>query len=917
MKFEGICQLVRGIYVKIKNMEDTSKKIILRPQTDIHATNFSGDKIVHQLELEQVKTIIKNLKEEGKSYTPDKKNFKRVHNTITLSGSRGSGKTSFLYTLKADEDLKSDTEILDIIDPTLIEEKGHIFLNIIARIKALIDEKIDSNEINLQDKKYTDWNSTLKKLAAGLPMLDGVKGGIDPSDWNDTTFVMMDGLKRVAGANDLELFFHLYVSQSLFLLGKKFFFIAFDDVDTDFVKGWPVLETLRLTSPQIITFLSGDLDLYSFVVRKKQWKNFGKTLLKNEYDNGTNGSVIYADEYPELVEKLESQYLMKLLKPEYRVILSTLGAKLASKQIKIYVNEDEINSIYSSNIRSAWNVQGSNITLNYLNVFTNLPLRSQLSLLNALDKINRKKDNEGNEILLSTRLHEVSKGILDIFYSELRTANVDIWEMINGYGLTNIYLLNFLLDNKILDEASQFFPKLNNPFLDGAVVALGAILAERIAVNSYEMFDYIIRISNVVAKANWDYASNNNNIPNIKDFVAHSRSLFDYGLQKTACLQSAYILSFSNIPKNEGLIPIMNKQERGKKGRDENNLRIDEVFEGKNILTDSLGFLPSFSVQDMKGENSTFYSFYNILASIGDIIFQNPDEMQNEFMRMAQLREYPLFFNKNEKFDISEIIENDDETETEIASPTEEQMNEVKDFIDKIYNWKNEWLYEDENQNENQTIIPPYLLGRIMVRTAYSFARINIRSNMNVSELLHRQLIIFLNAVLVEEIMENEGNSQLRLTNPTDSDKVFIDNLKMNLENHPFFDFIFSCPLIQAYLKPEIFDDLGLESTKPKTNIYKELSKLNIKGITQRMNSSNNHENPVKRKPIQKINRFVQNTDYDANILIDYFISKGKSKELIWYEDIRNAIKIIFANSRVFEVTARPLLEKIKTSNKW
>ena len=69
-----------------------------------------------------------------------------------------------------------------------------------------------------------------------------------------------------------------------------------------------------LTAPNILTFISGDLDLYSFLVRKKQWKNFGKALLKNEYDKPEN---IYAVKYPELVEQLESQYMMKLLKPDY------------------------------------------------------------------------------------------------------------------------------------------------------------------------------------------------------------------------------------------------------------------------------------------------------------------------------------------------------------------------------------------------------------------------------------------------------------------------------------------------------------------------------------------------------------------------------------------------------------------------
>ncbi|MDL2297513.1 Flp pilus assembly complex ATPase component TadA, partial [Bacteroidales bacterium OttesenSCG-928-E04] len=667
----------------------------------IHAAGFTDNNIVHQLELKQVKQIIENLKETGKGYCPDKF-FRRVHNTITLTGTRGSGKTSFLYSLFNEIKTQKDILTLEIVDPTLTEEKGHIFLNIVARIKERIDRNIDSKNIKIGSEKLDKWNKCLNDLAAGLPMLDGINGGLDPSDWNDTTFVMRDGLRRVAGANNLESYFHEYVKQSLDLLNKDYLFIAFDDVDTDFAKGWPVLETLRkyLTSPQIITFLSGDLDLYSFLVRKKQWKNFGKTLLKNEYDKDD----IYVNEYPELVEKLESQYMLKLLKPEYRVTLSTLASKLASNEIKIYLKEDKtenkLSQKYSFYVENAWGIKGDNMKNVYIKFLTSLPLRSQLSLLNtfsAIDSIQEEFQSPNNQ------RHQITKGISDVFYSELRTANVDIWEMINGYGLINIYLLKFLLDNKILDEASQFFPKLNNPSLDGAVVAIGAVLSERISSSPFEMFDHIIRVSNIVSKANTWTLKAKNTLPNIENFVAHSRSLFDYGLRKTASLQSSYIVSFEYIPQNEGLIPIKTLQERDKTGRDENDLRLDEIFEKSHILYNHIGTLPAIGIQDIKGANNTFYSFFNILAAIGDIIQQDDvKNMKDEFVRMAQFRTFPLYFNTNQRFSVEERSGYGEDISTVLS---DEQNNEIMSFVQKIDTWKKSW---------KDDIIPPYLLGRIM-----------------------------------------------------------------------------------------------------------------------------------------------------------------------------------------------------------
>jgi DNA-binding NtrC family response regulator len=114
------------------------------------------------------------------------------------------------------------------------------------------------------------------------------------------------GLKSVKAAKDLETNFNDLVACALKTLEKKAFIITLDDIDVDFRKGWPVLETIRkyLTSPQIIVLLSGDLKLYSKAIRKQQWKNFGKALLVNEAE-ALNKTYTYND----LVTEMEGQYL--------------------------------------------------------------------------------------------------------------------------------------------------------------------------------------------------------------------------------------------------------------------------------------------------------------------------------------------------------------------------------------------------------------------------------------------------------------------------------------------------------------------------------------------------------------------------------------------------------------------------------
>lgn len=95
------------------------------------AKSFDVSQMIHQIEFVKVKHLVeKQLTEASLTKT-------EVHHTIPIFGERGSGKTSFLesileyYSKHADE---HKVCVLDLIDPTMIEEKGHVFLLIISLI---------------------------------------------------------------------------------------------------------------------------------------------------------------------------------------------------------------------------------------------------------------------------------------------------------------------------------------------------------------------------------------------------------------------------------------------------------------------------------------------------------------------------------------------------------------------------------------------------------------------------------------------------------------------------------------------------------------------------------------------------------------------------------------------------------------
>ena len=283
------------------------------------AHGFDSNENVHYNNFERVKQIIR--KQVSKLDSPKDKflfSVEHQYNTISIFGGRGTGKTTFILSLLRNikQEYKDEAQILNIVDPTQMEEKEHIFLVILSLIDNVVREKIEQKKKMAAGDSCCEergWNHKLSSLAKGLPTLDGLNKS-QYENWDDNWYIVESGINNVKSAYDLEKNFHELVDEALKIIGKKFFVLAFDDTDVDFSKGWHILETIRkyLTSPKLVIFLSGNLTLYSFNVRLQQWKQF-KELKDFE-----------GHDYKSQVNQLEGQYLLKVLKPENRIQLRSL-----------------------------------------------------------------------------------------------------------------------------------------------------------------------------------------------------------------------------------------------------------------------------------------------------------------------------------------------------------------------------------------------------------------------------------------------------------------------------------------------------------------------------------------------------------------------------------------------------------------
>ncbi|MCZ8285470.1 MAG: hypothetical protein O9353_08420, partial [Bacteroidia bacterium] len=123
-------------------------EIIIEIESSTDASAYELGKIIHKNEFKNVCELIdakinfakgnfKNLADES---LPEK------NNTISVFGARGTGKTSFLKSVKQHYANNEIVEQLDLIDPTMIEEKGHIFLTVIALINKKVLDKLKNKQ---------------------------------------------------------------------------------------------------------------------------------------------------------------------------------------------------------------------------------------------------------------------------------------------------------------------------------------------------------------------------------------------------------------------------------------------------------------------------------------------------------------------------------------------------------------------------------------------------------------------------------------------------------------------------------------------------------------------------------------------------------------------------------------------------
>lgn len=810
-----------------------NEKIIIDLSQSMNSRSFEGTDIIHKAEFDRVIKLIDSKIEENKDKGSE--TYGRYNDTITILGSRGSGKTSFLMSVLHYYKKDKNVNVIELIDPTLIEEKGHIFLTLISLIADKVEKVINKKECDPYCKEYRQrkcWEDKLKKMAAGLPSID-IENVSLYSNWHDPEHVMLKGLEAVKAAKELETNFNDIVEEALNILGKKAFLIVFDDIDVNFNNGWKVLETIRkyLTSPKIITLLSGDIKLFSKAIRKYQWKNLGNELLTWEGEK-----LKRIEMFDEMVTELESQYMQKIMKAPNRIHLLTIGEMLNNQGVKVCINnENKDIYVYYIELLKDWGIYNKYEAHFIVSYLLTLPLRTQIQFLRLYEEYEKKKGKDRASLL----------NITDTFVSDMYELGIDV-EQAKSQPRDFCYIVhNFLLKKELLNETYQLLPTSGSVNYNAALFSLYTMFVEHSKNNPSMFFEYWITIATIknlltIMPYRSDQKKDAALVPTIEGLSDYSFIGQNKVYRDICSYLSTYIRASLNYNSSENKAPwggtliLKGLAENAKQSLQATQDRIDVVFKGASITERQLAFFPmSIASYAHKQQSIVIYSFYTLLGTIVELLKRYnvikmdsknnktlTEEISKEKVTDIHILLKELSQVKDNVMPVFEKAINPLEQEP-IFNTIEEESNDIDmELAEKLCAW----------MDQRPACVPSHLIGKIATRAFYAMRNLDDRilanEEPNLGDAMHRRIIIVMNSALVEDAKENLDNSKLSNNNPVESNHIFVKNLNQinQLEDKDkdklmFSRWIISCPLFLLYLNPEKVINKEL---KPIQNIHFE-----------------------------------------------------------------------------------------------
>ena len=748
---------------------------------------FEDNELIHYPIMDQAMDVFGRLYDNSIKYADNfDLDLPSVHNAISIFGSRGAGKSSFMYSML--EKVKTqfpDAFCLSPVDPSHIEMKQHPFVNVLASIHKAIDDELEkyqkNNTCSLNTERQ-EYHCLEKPVLRGLKIIDGIGKDNLYEEWNDDDYISLQGVEQALDCNALEKNFHLYVRRALHLIRKKCLVIAFDDIDIDFKKGFEIMEMIRkyLTSPQIIVIITGDQSLYTALVRKYQWQFFDQEYITKEKDYAEN----HPSEFSAMVDHLENQYMNKVLKPENRITLLTIREYLNLRDVNILVKTENgkvetLMECYKGMLRE---LGAQSVSLEELAQFmTSLTLRVQVRILTL-----RKMSLEINESEKARRY--LTSGLMSIFSTDIYQKSDNAKELINGRDIYTIEMLRLLVNSGTLFTSCNFMPQTDDPILNKALLAVGIKFDEYLRHDKYLIFDYWARVCYTQMMA--EKLGGKTERSTLDDLLAFGRMNTDTGLCKSVGLSEAYFQG-QPYPKGSMVMPGC-------------------VFVGNSVpsqLSEKNEFLPLIPMQgtvDAKNTVTVFVSIYRLIAVLSEFVYQVNQHKDDLFWdartALIKLGQYRNYMEPTSGFDYLDGPERVKERPWDYFEGGSD-YKQVGKFIDKFKRWA-----------KKDVSVSIQKINRVFTRFYFTIIQIDEQHYSNLGTKFNDIILSLINAAIVEDAIE-ESVKGININHIGDITQIFINNwtvMHYSKEKpktmYSLSRWILDCPLLQLFINPVVAD---------------------------------------------------------------------------------------------------------------
>ncbi|ENP0421795.1 archaeal ATPase [Edwardsiella piscicida] len=850
--------------------ETTEEKIII----NLFAPNLPGstkeDDLIQKSLRDQLVETIRNsvtLPDTDKSAGLTRFIDESGCNVFFVDGTRGAGKTTFINSvvksLNSDQgDVKVSIKCLPTIDPTKLPRYEPILVTVTARLNKMVSDKLKGCWASNDYKKQKEqWQNHLAQLQRGLHLLTDKE--YKPEYFSDA--LKLDAqLDYSIGGQDLSEIFEELVKRACEILGCKAILITFDDIDTQFEAGWDVLESIRkfFNSRKLVVVATGDLRLYSQLIRGKQYENYSKTLLDQEKESARLAERGY------MVEHLEQQYLLKLFPVQKRIQLKTMlqlvgeKGKVGKEKIKVKtepgmqdIDAIDVRQAIGNAVREGLNLREGSDADMYVNELLKQPVRLLMQVLQdfytkkyhatSVNLDSKKSRNERPDELSVPNL--LRNALYGSMLSSIYRAGLNYEQ--HRFGMDSLCkdIFTYVKQDRDFNTGFYLRPQSESEALRNCSIYLASQVSENCQSSLSKFLQMLLVGCGSVSIFNQfvtELAQAENDREKFEQLVSEYVAYMSVGrIESASHWANRCCAVVANNPNDEKIGVFLGMVQLNRKSRQNmpdgyKKFNIDtENGLAKAAMAASLSTVASNNLMD-------FSSVFNLIGAIADISACRPERsaITNAFNKViaqttcivppwseAAARAEMKGSSKSTDNDAAVLDVDLDPKDDGVTD--ESQQDDATEFSDAI-NKVDQWL-KKVKKIEIKIRPSALLIGKVWSRFYFNLNNVadqhktrlyndaahgRMASQSNAAKIMRFNVLAFLHAVLVEESLYHSVSDReyigegLRL-NPVTSVDEFEKKIKVISEEltagkktwsdtHPLFFLLISCPILHPFIFP-------------------------------------------------------------------------------------------------------------------